>query len=244
MSSTFSEAPNRSEQQPLEYRAISGLAIVALVFGFLSFAALLGPVMWFVPVLAAVLAVTAMRRIKASEGELTGWNIAFLALLLAVLFGVAGPAREISIKYWLRARARFVVDQYLDLLQKGDTYAAHQLTLPGVQRKPRGPGLQKVYETDEELKKRYDEFVATEPAKTMIELGKKARVDHEKTELVGGGSGREELAVVYRIGDAGAGAPTKEFDVHVRRSPGPAAYNDQWQIVLPRTGVQHGDHVH
>src|SRR5262245_4816609 len=98
-------ASNRSTgDEPIQYRADSRLAVLALLLGIASAAAMVGPVLWFVPIAAAITALVAMRRIRSSE-DLVGWNVAFLGLLLALLFGIAAPARTMSRQYWLASRA-------------------------------------------------------------------------------------------------------------------------------------------
>ena len=68
----------------IQYRAVSGLAVLALALGVLSAAAMVGPVLWSIPILAAIVALIAMRRIRSSE-DLVGWNIAFLGLLYMLM---------------------------------------------------------------------------------------------------------------------------------------------------------------
>ena len=78
----------------LQYKTLSSAAVASLVVGILSLLAFLHP--WFVaiPMVGVVLAVVAIRGIKANSEEFTGLPIAKAGLLLSLLFGVAGPSYQ------------------------------------------------------------------------------------------------------------------------------------------------------
>src|SRR5262249_49748232 len=98
-----------AERDIVEYGRISGWAVAAILLGLLSAAALAGPILWLIPVLAGVVSIVAMRQIRTSDRQLSGWHLALLGLLLAIFFGLAGPVRTISRQYYMEARAkRFV----------------------------------------------------------------------------------------------------------------------------------------
>src|SRR5215470_18782103 len=97
-------SPTQVDRDVVEYGRISGWAVAALLLGFLSGAALVGPLLWAIPVLGIVVAWIGMRNIKASAGQLSGWHLALLGLLLSVFFGIAGPARTVTRRYVLEQR--------------------------------------------------------------------------------------------------------------------------------------------
>src|SRR5436853_7787623 len=87
------------------YNVVSGWAVAAVIVGILSATALINPLLWLVPAVGIGIAVIAMWRISRSRGELTGWNMALLGLLLSLMFGAAGPGRTISRRIWLPSSA-------------------------------------------------------------------------------------------------------------------------------------------
>ena len=76
------------------YRTISGWAIAGLLLGILSAAAVVGPILWLIPVFAIVVSAIGLRQIKNSQGQMSGWSLAVLGLLLALFFGAAGPGPQ------------------------------------------------------------------------------------------------------------------------------------------------------
>ena len=70
-----------------QYRAISSMAIAALVFGFISVVALLSPWLLVIPFLGAIMGWSALSKIKSRPRELTGKHFGMVGFgLSAVLF--------------------------------------------------------------------------------------------------------------------------------------------------------------
>jgi hypothetical protein len=69
-----------------DYAAVNTLAVVAVVLGGLSFAALWTSVLLIIPVLALVVSVVAIKQVLASNGTQTGLAIAIAGLLLGLGF--------------------------------------------------------------------------------------------------------------------------------------------------------------
>ncbi len=130
--SSMSTAKEKAGTGDIAYRAISGWAIAALVLGLLSGVALVGPVLWSVPLAALLAAGIAMWRISRSGGELVGWNLAVLGLLLAIVFGVAAPTRIAVRRHWLETRGRIFADEFIELLKEGKGFGAYQLLQPPI----------------------------------------------------------------------------------------------------------------
>jgi hypothetical protein len=86
--------PVVASNEYLQYKTLSSAAVASLVVGILSLLAFLHP--WFVviPVVGVVLALVAIRGIKANSEEFTGLPIAKAGLLLSLVFGVAGPGYQ------------------------------------------------------------------------------------------------------------------------------------------------------
>src|SRR5262245_1043103 len=109
------------------YRPMSGLAVVALIGGFLSAAALLGTVMWVVPGLAILASLASLRQSAATSRQGAGFARAGLAL--AVMFLMMSITFGWWQDYVVGAQARRVADLWLEATLSGDMLLSHQLTL-------------------------------------------------------------------------------------------------------------------
>src|SRR5262245_18173304 len=105
----------------VEYHRVSGWAIVSVAFGLLSAAALVGPILWILPAAGIAVSLIALWRISASQGQLSGYGVALLGLILAIFFGAAGPARTISHSLWLETRAQRFSRGLIEQLQRHQT---------------------------------------------------------------------------------------------------------------------------
>lgn len=232
--------PADDERERAQYHAISGLALAALALGVLSVAAIFGPILWFIPVLAAVCALVAMRRITLSQGELTGWHVALLALLLAVFFGVAGPAHTVTRRVWIDKRAAEFADGFLRLLQNGDVDIAYQLTRPPATRKTAAAGAaphgNEAEQRDPREPDPYQEFLTKEPTPTLLREKTNAKLERLLVDTVGDDDRGEYLRATYRMTyPDGGGTKSLEFRLVVQRSIAYGSLAEQWQILWPPT---------
>ena len=76
------------------YRTLSRSAILSLVFGLISMLALVFPAMLVVPLVGAVLVLSALVSIRRYPNELTGIKLAISGLVLCSLLFVGGIARH------------------------------------------------------------------------------------------------------------------------------------------------------
>jgi hypothetical protein len=79
------------EEGPEQYRALCSAAVVALVFGLLSLAALMDYWLVVVPAVGIIWGIIALRQIRARAGELTGRGLAMCGLALSSVLLFAGP---------------------------------------------------------------------------------------------------------------------------------------------------------
>jgi len=94
----MSELPTNSEEtfnadELGRYQAISTSAVLALLLGLVSPAALLAPVFISVPLLAVVVASIAISKTSSPDCGLAGARLARVGLVLALVFGVASCTR-------------------------------------------------------------------------------------------------------------------------------------------------------
>jgi hypothetical protein len=221
-----------AEREIVEYGRISGWAIAAILLGVLSAAAIGGPRLWVIPVLAGVVSIVAMRRIQASERRLSGWHLALLGLLLAIFFGMSGPARTLSRQYVLEIRAGHFADKFMDLLRQKQALAAYQLMQPPSGRKVIGVGETELKAKSPEAKKAYDDFLQLAPVKLLLETPSVADVERVSSVFVGSNEMQDVINVTFRVRTADGGTSrSTNVSMYVQRTLAYASHTEQWQIM-------------
>jgi hypothetical protein len=215
------------------YRTISGWAIAGLVLGMLSAAAVVGPILWLIPVFGIAISCIGLAKIKNSEGQLSGWGVAVLGLLLALFFGAAGPARSITRRIWLESRAQRFALAFVDQLEQNKPIAAHQLTRPAAARKPFVAEEPEPYAKDPDAKKDYDAFSKLEPVKFLLAEQKHADVKLLSADYALGDDRSDIVAVTFRF--AAPSSETKPFDslMYLERTLAYGTQTEQWRIIPP-----------
>ncbi|MBM4001362.1 MAG: hypothetical protein FJ297_17815 [Planctomycetes bacterium] len=140
------------------YRPVSRIAWCSVPTTLVSLLALLTPVLWFVPLMSALLAAWAIRRIARSGVAMSGGKLAWV--MFAVSGGLLGfaPARYLTANALAVDQAVAYADAWFELLKEGRHFEAHQLTLSVGQRQP--PGA--------DLGEHYRDRLSTEGAKRMV----------------------------------------------------------------------------
>jgi hypothetical protein len=216
----------------VEYGRFSGWALVALLLGLLSAAAIAGPILWFIPLLGIVISLVAMKKIKASDCQLSGWHVALLGLLLSLFFGMAGPARTVSRRYYLETRAAHFAVKFMELLQQNQPAAAFQLTLPAGARKPIAADGADADEKNPSAKKAYDDFLALAPVKSLLRMGPQAKLELLSSTISASGDAQDEVVVRYRIHNPEVnGAKSTTVLMDVQRTLAYSSQTEQWRIV-------------
>jgi hypothetical protein len=227
-------SPAHGETNAVEYGPYSGWAFVALGLGVLSIAALAAPILWLIPGVTAVIAIVAMRKIKRADPPLSGWYVALLALIMAIFFGAAGPARTISRRYYLETRAVRFADQFMQALQQNHSLLAFQFTIYSGLRKPLQPDQTDLGTKDDKAKKAYADFLASPLVKAILESGDKTKIELDSATLVGSDGGRDDVIVAYHIQfppDAAAKSTTVFLDL--ARGLTLPGNTEQWQVEPP-----------
>ena len=213
------------------YRTVSGWAIAGLLLGILSAAAVVGPILWLIPVFAIVVSAIGLRQIKNSQGQISGWSLAVLGLLLALFFGAAGPARSITRRIWLESRAERFAQAFVDLLEQNKPVAAHELTRPASARKPLIAETPDPFPKDPEGKKDYDAFLKLEPVQFLISGQPKAVAKLMSTDFVASDDRSDILAVMFRFeGPPGEPKPGDQF-MYLQRTLAYGTQLEEWQII-------------
>lgn len=238
-------------EELVDYQPFSRLAIVSLLLGILSATALIQPLLWAVPAVAAALSLVAMRRIALSEVRLPGRGLAVAGLGLALLFGSWAPAWYLSRYYVLVRQARERSETWLELIRQGRLYEAHQLAIPHGDRARPGENLEALYTAPRpkddadsipkdpgivpilpglDLPGSFDQWRQTKPVDRIIALGKEAQFRFDRhlrwTRLGLGHIAFEELFVAGSNKDGGAGVLRLVIFIE-RRVDGDVAH---WQV--------------
>jgi hypothetical protein len=120
--------------QVAEYRTVSALAIVSLMFGLASPLCFAWPLLMAIPLIGAVISIIALVRIDASEGALAGRWAATAGLALCVVSGTAAVSRDLVTRYVRTRQAEELAREWIELLLAGNTEDAFRLTVAGNRR--------------------------------------------------------------------------------------------------------------
>lgn len=233
----------RVERDIVEYGRFSGWALAALLLGVLSATAIVAPLLWSIPVLALVISLIAMKKIKTSEGRLTGWRVALLGLLLAVFFGMAGPVHTASRRYLIETRAAHFAAKFMQLLQQHQPLEAFQLTRPAAARTPLTPGQTDPYAKDPAAKKAYGEFLDLALVKMLLDAGQQAKIDLLSATYYAGDDSRDLATVKYQIQtpEKSGGVKSTALFMYVERTLAYGSHTEQWRIIPPALREEEND---
>jgi hypothetical protein len=187
-----SEAAERGQ-----YRAISRLAVVALVLGLASALAPVHAVLWVVPAIGTAVAVAALRSISRSSQALVGRQAALAGLALAVFFGVCAPARLISQRIVTAREAREFAEYWLGLVRAGRLLEAHQWTENPLYRAAGDVDLKEFYDADRDAKQRLNELFRAEPLRTLAQQGASGELRFVRTLSAYGTTPKKARAVQH-----------------------------------------------
>ncbi len=219
-----------ADRDAAQYRAVSAWAVTALVLGILSPLAFVGPVLWLVPLLCVVAALIAMWKISSSAGDLVGWNIALLGLLLAILFGLAAPVHTLTRQYWLETRAEVIAQEFIDFLRQGRPQAAFQLTLLPRSRKPLDADLSAEIDKDAKTRQKYDSFLGFEPAPALLAQREQARVERLGSRVLSSDEDSDRIVVRYRISRQTSGTAPMVIQLRLLRFIDAKTGREQWRV--------------
>ncbi len=161
-----------------EYRAVSKLAIAALVMGVAAPLVLIGPLLAVVPILGIVVAWVALRRVADSGGELVGRGATLIGLALSITCLMIAPSRHVAVSWYLHREARPWAERWFELLANDQPHRAHQLTLAGNQRSGPDEHLWDVYRNNPQKGVALQEFVESPLVRAVLALGDRAEVIH------------------------------------------------------------------
>jgi hypothetical protein len=164
------------EAELTSYRPISFWAVATLLVGLAAPLALIGPVLWCVPLAAAPLSWLAFRQLRRGDVKYIGHTVAVLGLCLAALFFGWSVTQRLSREVQISSEAEQFSSQWLDLVLAGKVQEAHQLQLTAGRRVELGTDLPSYYEAQSEAKKDLDTFRTNQPLASLAGQGNKIKV--------------------------------------------------------------------
>lgn len=194
------------DDELIEYRPVSRLAIVGVLFGLLSPLALIDLHLLLFPLLGAVLCGAALIRIVRSGTPLLGRKAAWLGLTAALLFGTASLADFCAYRWLIRREARQFALQWFAFLAQGEPHKAHQLTLHPRDRWPLDENLWTFYREGPKRRSELQNYIAParpgEPpalVRTLLELDDRAEVRYRETLSENPSEGKLWVRQVYAV---------------------------------------------
>lgn len=204
----------------LEYRELSRLAIGGMVLGVFSVLAIFTSVLWIVPVLAIILSLVAYYQIQKSD-VLTGKGMALIGMGLAAIWLGIGVTQGGVRDRVMMSTSREMAKSWLDLLLEKKTMEAHQLTLRPNGRQSATTSLEGYYQKDDLTKEDLEAFETHDAVKVLREwaggpLEAKFVRDISSSFYEGVNYGRHEFQVI----DKESGKPLWDVEVLMKRERG------------------------
>lgn len=164
-------------EQTTEYRTLSVLAIISLIFGLASPLCFGAPLLMAIPLIGIAVSILALRRIAAGEGALAGRWMAVTGLILCVGLAVAPITRVYAIRLLRTHQAEEFAQRWINMVVSGHTQQAFRLTIdsargpapaePGAKTPPTNP---------------YDTFMGLPLIKALAAAGADADIRFNGTE--------------------------------------------------------------
>lgn len=160
----------------VRYRTVSRIAVVSLLLGILSAAAIVSRLMWCVPIAGVTLAIVALRTISRNESLVLGRGAAQVGLALSLLFLASATTGHLVRQRTLSRQAMPHMSKWIEMVRDGRLREAHQLHLPQEERQQLGSNLQNYYEADRRAREDMDVFFDRSPLDKIIELGRQGEL--------------------------------------------------------------------
>ena len=179
MSNPRPQLTDDQDAELAQYRALSTLAVVGLIWGLLAPLAMIHPLLWGAPLLGILFSGLALRRIARYAPALVGRKAALLGLTLSLLFGTAAPANRLVYRWLVRREGRQFAFQWFGFLARGQPQKAYQLTLAPKYRQPLDDKLWDFYREGPRWQEELEHYVARPLVRTLLALGEQARASGE-----------------------------------------------------------------
>jgi hypothetical protein len=210
-------------EQTTDYRTLSVLAIISLVFGILSPLALWGPLLMGIPLLGIAISLLALRNIATSGGTLAGRGAAIAGLALCIASAVTPYSRDFIQRTIRGNQAAEAGQRWIALLTSGNTQEALRQTIDG-SRPPRiaEPGAPPPTETP------LERFMKEPVVKALTAIGANPEITLDETLEVNVASYRNvTVRQRYHVKSAAAAA---DVILTIQRGTLPGESMSRWLI--------------
>ena len=215
---------------PIEgYRAISILAMVALGLGLLSGIAVFSPLLAIVPLVAMAIRGASLWSISANSERLSGRWMAIVPFILGPLFLGWGLSREFSRRESLYDHAREFADDWLAILNRKETYLAHQLKVPSKQRMDLNLNMEVAYKGNEMATNEHRMFLVNSPVKEIVAAAPNNQFQFEEFFSHKHSGFLDTITMQYVLETPHSGKT--RFWISVQRSFSIYADKSDWQLV-------------
>jgi len=224
----------------VRYRALSSLAMLALLAGLLSPLAMFAPSLWLAPLAAVILAGLALWRIARRAPDLIGRAAALTGLMLGVAFLVAAPVDEMVYRYCLRQQAREFAAMWIDAVRHGEVYKAHHLMVDPKHRQSLESKLADFYVANETWRRSLNYFRNEPVMRTLFRLGQDAQIRFYETRAEGHSDVFDYVQQIYAVTyypDEEKKKPKSFFiGLELRRSTDAGSRRAGWTLMQPIDG--------
>ena len=223
----------------IEYQAVSGLAVVALLLGLLAAGALIWPLFWIVPPLGIVVGGVALGRIVRQSPELTGRKLATAGLMLSIFFAAMVPAEWFTYRWAIRSEAHRFAAIWFETFRNGEPIKAFQLTVAPRHRLPLEEVGRRVTTIGSDEYEGFKEFGESSDVRSLLALGEKALVRHYATESQVLNKGDDLVEEAYAVTyEDGGEKKTFFLRLVLGRKQLDGQRGVDWQVVSRRAGYR------
>lgn len=215
-----------------EYRSVSGMAVLSLVLGVVSLAALITSSLLVLPLLGVIFAALALWRISASEGRQVGRKVALLGLALSLAIGTCVYVRDAMLDHLVASEGVEWALDWCDLVRDGQIATAAELAVAPEIRQPFDDQLDAYYATDDEAKKRLEEFKKDEVIRQLVDAPEGSRIVPLETLVVDSdNSGGYLMAQEFELVPPTGGGNPSRFQLTLRRARLTGLGGSAWLLV-------------
>ena len=125
-------ADPREPDEPAGYRPVSPLAVAAALLGVAATLALVSPLFWVVPIVAAAVSAAALADVGRRDAPKAGRLAALAGLALAIGCGAQAVAGAAAAEWLARSRAVSAAAFWLDTIAAGRLDDARSMCVPDV----------------------------------------------------------------------------------------------------------------
>lgn len=192
---------------PAVYHPVATAAIVGCAMGVLSPLAFVHPLLWALPVAAALVCLLALWQIARRTPELIGRRAALFGLSLALLIGAAAPARYFVIGARSHAEAKQLISLWLEAVRRRDLQQAADFMRDVSVHKLAGEA-DKVITPDDDFRRPRGPLAASIAARAVMSLGESAKFRFVSGDDLIISSTRERTTTLWEVSGEYDGKPT------------------------------------